>query len=239
MLRRQGYVAFCGWREACVSLLRSTRSGHRFHDARNCAAPIGLAGNDACVFAAAFDIHLLALAQVRVGRLRYRNQDAIGGADDDLLALDRLVVALLNRVPGDGAANRAEHHRDVASGAAADQAAELMEVLQATGRRKQVGSATAFNQEMLDTLGGPTSPAALGTGLVKSLGTLVTGAGDAVRRSSLRGNIETLADLFIDPQSVDLIYEAMQRGARPNFNEAAQRSVLQSGSTLFDPRGAR
>jgi hypothetical protein len=45
----------------------------------------------------------------------------------------------------------------------------------------------------------------------------------------LRGNIETLADMFIDPQSVDLIYEAIQRGTRPNLGEAARRSVLQSG----------
>lgn len=123
--------------------------------------------------------------------------------------------------------------------AAADRASEILEIMQATGRRKQVGSATAFNQEMLDTLGGPMSPAALGTRLVKSLGTLVTGASDAVRRSALRGNIETLADMFIDPQTVDLIYEAMQRGARPSLTEAAGRSALQSGGTLYDPRGAR
>ena len=59
---------------------------------------MGLAGNDPCVAAAAFDIHLLALTQVRVGRLRDRNEDAIGGANDDLLPGDRLLVALLHGV---------------------------------------------------------------------------------------------------------------------------------------------
>jgi hypothetical protein len=49
----------------------------------------------------------------------------------------------------------------------------------------------------------------------------------------LRGNIETLADMFIDPQSVDLIYEARHtpksRRSRPTLSPSVGRQFCGPG----------
>ncbi|RWA81510.1 MAG: hypothetical protein EOQ31_31705 [Mesorhizobium sp.] len=123
--------------------------------------------------------------------------------------------------------------------ATVDRMGELLDVLQATGHRQAVGSATAFNHTLNEALGSA-SPAAAVFGLVKSLGTsLVTRAGDAVRRRSLQGNITTLADMFTDPHSVELIRDAIARGPKNTLPDAAMRSALESGGTIFDPAGRR
>jgi hypothetical protein len=111
---------------------------------------------------------------------------------------------------------------------------ELLDVLQTTGRRKAIGSATAFNESTIDTLGTGSLQNQV-FGLVKSLGSsFLTQAGDATRRHALRGNIESLAELFIDPQSVELIRNAINRGARVNFPEAGARSAAQSAPIVYD-----
>lgn len=115
---------------------------------------------------------------------------------------------------------------------------EILEVLHATGRRKQIGSATEFNRTINDSLSG-SSPAGALAGLVKSLGATYVKAGDAVKRTTLRRNLSSLADLFIDPASVDLIRAAANASPKINFGAAAGRSALQTGGTLADPRGAR
>ncbi|TGT76138.1 MULTISPECIES: hypothetical protein [unclassified Mesorhizobium] len=123
--------------------------------------------------------------------------------------------------------------------ATADRMGELLDVLQATGHRQAVGSATAFNHALNEALGSA-SPAAALYGLARSLGTsFVTRAGDAVRRRSLQGNITTLADMFTDPHSVELIREAIARGPENTIPNAAMRSALESGGTIFDPAGKR
>ncbi|OWK20233.1 hypothetical protein AJ88_31910 [Mesorhizobium amorphae CCBAU 01583] len=116
---------------------------------------------------------------------------------------------------------------------------ELLDVLQATGRREHVGSATTFNHAIKEALGSASPSAAL-FGLVKSLGTsLVTQAGDATRRAAWRGNIKTLADMFTDPNSVETIRAATFREPKISVGEALLRSALESGGTIYDPAGQR
>jgi hypothetical protein len=116
---------------------------------------------------------------------------------------------------------------------------QLLPVLQATGRRKPIGSATAFNDMDIAELGNASVPGHI-MDFAKSLGTsLVTKAGDATRRATLRGNLGTLAQLFTDPHTVELIRDAVNRGIRINLGEAAGRTAAEAGGTLYDPRGAR
>jgi hypothetical protein len=89
-------------------------------------APRGvlLLWNDAGAVAIAFDVDALSNAQSRVARLRHGYQHAVRGPHDDLLSWLRLIMLLLNLIAGQRAAYGAEHHRDIASGATADQAAD-------------------------------------------------------------------------------------------------------------------
>ncbi|MER8961573.1 hypothetical protein [Mesorhizobium sp. M0701] len=129
--------------------------------------------------------------------------------------------------------------REIPGGQAAASMPELLDVLQATGRRKQIGSATEFNRSMNADLGGAASPVGVAVSLVKSLGTSVIKAGDVAKRAALRSNLKTLADMFIDPRSVELIRDANGRGFRSGLGEALARTGAETGGTLFDPAGGR
>ncbi|PSC06736.1 hypothetical protein SLNSH_02770 [Alsobacter soli] len=136
---------------------------------------------------------------------KFRND--VAGNDARREVLD----AVLNGIPG---------------GPAAD-AAVLLDALQATGRRMPIGSATEFNRTLNAELadGSLTSRAGLG---LRSLGTsLITQAADAAQRAALRKGVSTLADMFVNPNSVDLIRAAAARGAPINYAEAAGRSGAQ------------
>lgn len=105
---------------------------------------------------------------------------------------------------------------------------ELLDVLQATGRRRPIGSATEFNRSINTDLGNA-SPSMRALDLVKSLGTTwFTNVKDASRRAAMRGSLSDLADMFADPQSVELIRAAIARGARPNLAEVPFRSGTQT-----------
>lgn len=69
--------------------------------------------------------------------------------------------------------------------------------------------------------------------LVQSLGTSVIRAGDAVKRAALRSNLRAMADMLIDPQSVELIRNANNRGASIGIADALGRSVAEAGGTLY------
>lgn len=110
---------------------------------------------------------------------------------------------------------------------AANAAPELLDVMQATGRRKPIGSATEFNRSLNADLG-TASPAARGFDLMKSVGaSWLTTAGDGLRRAALRSNTGTLADMFTDPNSVELIRAAVARGAVTGIPEAIARVAAQ------------
>lgn len=105
----------------------------------------------------------------------------------------------------------------------------LLDVLAATGRRKQIGSATAFNAASLNNDLGAASPAAALFGLARSLGTnLVTQAADATKRAALRRNVKDLADLFTDPNSVEMLRNTLNKGIDLKLGEALPRAAGQS-----------
>jgi len=114
---------------------------------------------------------------------------------------------------------------------AATQMPELLDVLQATGRRKPIGSATEFNRAANADL----SQAPLAQRAANAVGTLgasfITNAGDALRRAALGRNIVTLADMFTDPRSVELIREAAARGTPNRLPAAVARGGVQATIT--------
>ncbi|MDG4903525.1 hypothetical protein P9217_25860 [Mesorhizobium sp. WSM4989] len=54
----------------------------------------------------------------------------------------------------------------------------------------------------------------------------------ATRPSAPPSNLRALADMFTDPQSVELIRNANNRGDRIGIGDALGRSALESGQTL-------
>lgn len=103
----------------------------------------------------------------------------------------------------------------------------LLDTLQATGRRKAIGSATEFNRSLNADLGSA-SPMARAFDTAKTLGaSFVTNAGDAVKRHAMRNSINTLAEMFTHPQSVEMIREALSRGAPSVVPEVAARTGAQ------------
>lgn len=120
--------------------------------------------------------------------------------------------------------------------AAAQSTPGLLDVLQATGRRKPIGSATEFNRSLNAELGNA-SPLAKLFSTARTLGaSFLTNAGDTVQRAALRNSLGTLADLFTDPRSVELIREAMARGAPSTIPGAIGRSAAQGAITAGGDR---
>jgi len=112
------------------------------------------------------------------------------------------------------------------SGSARDSVNTLLDVLEATGRRKPIGSATEFNRSVNTDLG-TASPFGRGVQAARTLGaSFLTTAGDTVTRATARRSIGTLADLFTDPRSVEMIREAVARGAPTVLPEALLESIL-------------
>ncbi len=115
----------------------------------------------------------------------------------------------------------------------------LLDVLQATMRRQGPGSATESNRMITSELGA-TSPVGKMIDLAKSLGTsLVTQAGDATKRVTLRNNLGDLADILTGPNAVQRTRAAADRRPAVSYPESVLRTLLESGQTLQDPRGNR
>jgi hypothetical protein len=111
---------------------------------------------------------------------------------------------------------------------AAQMSPELMDVLEATARRKPIGSATAFNTNMTNDMG-KGSPAQKFITAIKSAGTsAVTNAADAGKRIAYRRSMTSLADMFTDPNSVEQIRDALGRSLPNGLGDAALRTALQA-----------
>lgn len=114
------------------------------------------------------------------------------------------------------------------SGAAKGSMNTLLDVLEATGRRKPIGSATEFNRSVNIDLG-TASPMGRGVRAARTAGaSALTTMGDTITRATARRSVGKLADLFTDPQSVELIREAIARGAPSVLPEAAAQSAFLS-----------
>lgn len=162
---------------------------------------------------------------------------------------DRYAKAATDTQEGANEFVGAKYHKDIAGNqprretldavlsALPDQAAatsmpELLDVLQATGRRKPIGSATEFNRALNADLGAG-SPMGRALNLLKSGGaSWLTNAGDAGQRLMLRNSLGNLADLFTDPNSVELIRAAMSKSAPIGIAEALTRTGLQGGPIM-------
>jgi hypothetical protein len=118
--------------------------------------------------------------------------------------------------------------------AAASGMLELLDVLQATGRRKPIGSATEFNRSLNAELGAPGVVSRVLGFPKNAVASLLTNTSDAVSRVKLRNNLRTLADMFVDPRSVELIQEAIARGAPSELRQAAARSAAQTAPIAYD-----
>ncbi len=129
--------------------------------------------------------------------------------------------------------------RNLPGSTAAQTMPELLDVLQATMRRQGPGSATESNRMITSELGA-TSPVGKMIDLAKSLGTsLVTQAGDATKRVTLRNNLGDLADILTGPNAVQRTRAAADRRPAVSYPESVLRTLLESGQTLQDPRGNR
>lgn len=120
------------------------------------------------------------------------------------------------------------------NGQVADDLSILLDVLQATGRRKPIGSATAFNEMLKGDLG---SASLFGRAIdtAKTLGaSFITQAGDAAKRAALRRHVNDLAELFTDPRSVELIRAATLRTPANLIPEAILRAALQTNAGGHD-----
>lgn len=107
----------------------------------------------------------------------------------------------------------------------------LFDVMQATGRRKPIGSQTEFNRSINADLG-EASPIASAFNVAKTAGvSWLTKAGDALQRTVQRKSLGDLADMFTDPQSVELIKAAIARGANTGVPEAVARVAAQIAAT--------
>lgn len=107
----------------------------------------------------------------------------------------------------------------------------LFDVMQATGRRKPIGSQTEFNRSINADLG-EASPIATAFNVAKTAGvSWLTKAGDALQRTVQRKSLGDLADMFTDPQSVELIKAAIARGAHTGIPEAVARTAAQIAAT--------
>jgi len=111
---------------------------------------------------------------------------------------------------------------------------ELLDVIQATGRRMPIGSATAFNSALQSELGTGSmlaAPFRTGTKTISSFGTNI---GNAMTQATQRNNMSQLADLFTDPNSVERIRTAMKRRPGIAFGDALRRSGAQVGASGSD-----
>ena len=100
---------------------------------------------------------------------------------------------------------------------AAQPMSNLLDVLQATNHRKAIGSATAFNKSSKADMGSASVPA-VALDVARTLGAnLLTRGSDIIQRAALRRSLETLADMFAAPNSLELMREAAGRGATVNL----------------------
>lgn len=140
-------------------------------------------------------------------------------------ARQEVLDAVLNAIPGGQPAAAAM--------------SELLDVLQATMRRKGEGSPTEVNRMNTAELGAA-SPQARLFDLAKSLGgSFLTQAGDATKRATLRNSMSALADILTGPNAVERTRAAADRRPRVSYPEAMGRTLLEAGQTLYDPRGGR
>lgn len=139
----------------------------------------------------------------------------------------------------------AKFHKDVAGNAARQEtlnavlgalpnaptalADEVLEILQATGRRMPQNSATSFNDSIAGDISAMNGRGQVGAALASGGLSIPVRVADWARRTGHRNSVGALADMFVDPNSVEQIRNAANRAPRVNAGEALIRTLLQSG----------
>jgi hypothetical protein len=112
---------------------------------------------------------------------------------------------------------------------------DLVDILRATGMRKPQGSATEFNRQINSELSAPPL-AATGLAGAKTLGlAAATQVGDNMRRAWLGRGTNSLAGLFLAPDSADQIRRLAARRAQTPAADAALRQLMQTDGELRRP----
>lgn len=114
-------------------------------------------------------------------------------------------------------------------------AAELLEILQASGRRDAVGSPTFGNASISSDIE-LTPNVAAGTANAVSTGGLgvLKRLGDAATQYGARRAYSQLADMFTGPDRLYLTQRAIERGAPVNLSEAFRYALPQAGPAIYD-----
>lgn len=139
----------------------------------------------------------------------------------------------------------AKFHKDVAGNAARHEtlnavlgalpnaptalADEVLEILQATGRRMPQNSATSFNDSIAGDISAMNGRGQVGAAIASGGLSIPVRVADWARRTGHRNSVSALADMFTDPNSVEQIRNAANRAPRVNAGEALIRTLLQSG----------
>jgi hypothetical protein len=104
-------------------------------------------------------------------------------------------------------------------------ASDLLDVLQATSRRLSPGSPTEPLRQISDAAG-QQNLGALVRGALASGGTSLLGnLREFMRQQAIRGTQRELADMFVSPNSLELMQNASNRGMQVNLPEAVARGI--------------
>jgi len=139
----------------------------------------------------------------------------------------------------------AKFHKDVAGNAARKEtldavlgelpndpravADQILEILQATGRRMPQNSATSFNDSIAGDISAMNGRGQIASALTSGGLSIPVRVNDWAQRTGHRNSVGALADMFIDPKSVEQIRNAANRAPQINAGEALIRTLLQSG----------
>lgn len=139
----------------------------------------------------------------------------------------------------------AKFHKDVAGNAARQEtlgavlgelpndpravADQILEILQATGRRMPQNSATSFNDSIAGDISAMNGRGQIASALTSGGLSIPVRVNDWAQRTGHRNSVGALADMFIDPNSVEQIRNAANRAPQINAGEAMIRTLLQSG----------
>ena len=113
---------------------------------------------------------------------------------------------------------------------------DLLEIMQASGWRKKIGSNTEFNRTLNEWLG-EGSPRATAIESAMTLGgNWLTQIRDRAKRAAMRQNVRELADMFVDDDSIERMRIAGARGPQYAVPETAARTALQGLGLYYADR---
>ncbi|TXM94673.1 hypothetical protein [Methylobacterium sp. WL116] len=108
----------------------------------------------------------------------------------------------------------------------------LLDTLRATGRRLPAGSNTAVDLVMQDALSEQSTLGEEVTALRTRCRSLLSNVGGKARQAALGRATGSLADMFVHPNSGNMIADIVERGVEPVFTNAMLRQALQTPGAM-------